>query len=77
MVPHRSDPLAVAARRKPIGLGGLGGLFERLAALTGAAWIAFLAAGVGRRCRATLRRPADRVSSGQETRASVSASGPC
>jgi hypothetical protein len=36
-----------------IGLGGLGGLFERLAALTGAAWIAFLAAEVGRRCRAT------------------------
>jgi hypothetical protein len=35
------------------GLGGLGGLFERLAALTGAAWIAFLAAGVGRRWRAT------------------------
>jgi hypothetical protein len=35
------------------GLGGLGGLFERLAALTGAAWIVFLAAGVGRRWRAT------------------------
>lgn len=37
------------------GLGqraGLGGLFERLAALAGAAWIAFLAVGVGRRARA-------------------------
>jgi Protein of unknown function (DUF998) len=34
------------------GLGGLGGLFERLAALTGAAWIAILAVWVGRRWRA-------------------------
>lgn len=31
---------------------GLGGLLERLAALAGAAWIAFLAAGVSRRSRA-------------------------
>lgn len=31
----------------------LGGLFERLAALTGAVWIAFLAAAVARRWRAT------------------------
>jgi hypothetical protein len=36
-----------------IGLGGLDGLWERLAALAGAGWIAFLAAGVSRRARVT------------------------
>jgi hypothetical protein len=36
-----------------LGIGGLDGLFERLAALTGAAWIAFLAAAVSRRSRVT------------------------
>jgi hypothetical protein len=36
-----------------IGIGGLDGLWERLAALTGAAWIAFLASAVSRRSRVT------------------------
>ena len=35
------------------GLAGLGGLWERLAALTGAAWIAILATATARRCRTT------------------------